>query len=50
MVDMCKNTTENGNKCKSPEEIVTLAETNIFYFQRQESVVDKSLYASNVER
>ena len=32
MIDMYQNTTDNGNKCKSPEEISLFGENNIFYF------------------
>ena len=46
-IDMCQNTTANGNKCKSKEEISTFGENNIFYFQRQDNVVDKELYEWN---
>ena len=47
-IDMCQNTTANGNKCKSKEEISTFGENNIFYFQRQDNVVDKDLYRNDV--
>ena len=41
---MCKNTTENNNFCKSPDEIDHWGKSNNFYLIRQDTMVDKSIY------
>ena len=49
MLEECRNTTANGNKCATHEEIKDYVSNTIFYFQRQDNVVDKEMYEQDVK-